>query len=117
MQCLDRNLTTRPSIEELFEHPWICDNQDTGSKINKQEQLAISKNLQKYLECSEFQKTVLNLISGLSTGKEELEILQREFIRLDTDRSGTLSKQELRHMKRFAKDNESDFNKIYDEID
>ena len=26
MQCLDRNITTRPSIEELFEHPWICDN-------------------------------------------------------------------------------------------
>ena len=59
----------------------------------------------------------MNLISGLSTGKEDLEILQKEFIRLDTDRSGTLSKEELKHMARFQKSGETDLNLVFEEID
>jgi serine/threonine protein kinase len=25
LQCLDRNQITRPSIAQLFDHPWICE--------------------------------------------------------------------------------------------
>lgn len=117
MQCLDRNQTTRPSVEELFEHPWICDNQDYNSSTNKTEQLTIAKNLTRYLECSELQRTVLNLISGLSTGKDEIEKLQKEFIKLDSDRSGTLSMQELKKMARANKNGDQDWNFIFEEID
>ena len=40
----------------------------------------------------------MSLISGLSATQEELDVLQREFIRIDKDRSGTLTKWELEEM-------------------
>lgn len=30
-QCLDRDQKTRPSIEHLFDHPWICEIQQEES--------------------------------------------------------------------------------------
>lgn len=45
IQCLDRNQITRPSIAQLFDHPWICEIQD-GEESNDEEcQLNIQKNL------------------------------------------------------------------------
>jgi len=41
---------------------------------------------------------VLSLISGLYASKEELEQIQKEFTRLDYDKSGTLTKWELEQM-------------------
>jgi len=41
---------------------------------------------------------VLSLISGLCASQEELTQLQKEFIRLDSDKSGTLTKEELEQM-------------------
>lgn len=61
----------------------------------EQVQLNIQENLIKYQFCSNFQKIVLSLISGLSATNEELENLQKEFLRLDRDKSGTLTKEEL----------------------
>jgi len=51
-----------------------------------------------YQTCSDFQKIVLSLISGLSADQEQLEVLQKEFLRLDKDKSGTLNKWELEQM-------------------
>ena len=42
---------------------------------------------------------MLSLISNIGATQEELKLLQREFIRLDTDRSGTLTKSELQQMR------------------
>ena len=41
---------------------------------------------------------MLSLISGLSATQEELDTLQREFLRLDKDKNGTLNKYELEQM-------------------
>ena len=41
---------------------------------------------------------MLGLVSGLSATQAELESLQKEFIRLDKDKSGTLTKSELELM-------------------
>ena len=38
------------------------------------------------------------MISGLSATQEELDILQKEFLRLDKDKNGTLNKWELEQM-------------------
>ena len=58
----------------------------------------IQKNLIQYQQCSEFQKIVLSLVSGLSATQEELDLLQKEFLRLDKDKNGTLTKWELEQM-------------------
>ena len=50
------------------------------------------------MECSSFQKLVMGLISGLNTSQEELEILQKEFLRLDKNKDGTLDIDELKNM-------------------
>ena len=50
------------------------------------------------MECSSFQKIVMSLISGLNTSEEELEILQKEFLRLDENKDGTLNIDELKNM-------------------
>ena len=94
--CLDRNQFTRPSIDELFDHPWICEIPEDS--VDEEIQLNIQKNLVEYQNCSSFQKLVLSLISGLSATQQELSNLQKEFTRLDRDKSGTLSKDELEEM-------------------
>ena len=96
--CLDRNQRTRPSIEELFDHPWMVEPPDAHAQEDEAVQLNIQKNLIQYQQCSDFQKMVLSLISGLCASQEELDSLQKEFIRLDKDRSGTLTKEELEQM-------------------
>lgn len=50
---------------------------------------------------------MLSLVSGLSATKEELEELQREFLRLDKDNSGTLNIEELQKIT------ESEFGKQF----
>lgn len=97
MQCLERNHFQRAAINDLFDHPWICEIPEIGSE-DEEIQLNIQKNLVQYQTCSDFQKIVLSLISGLSATQEELDILQKEFLRLDKDKNGTLNKWELEQM-------------------
>ena len=66
MLCLDRNQNTRPSIAELFDHPWISEQQPEEN--NDQEvRLNIQKNIVAYNQLTNFQKIVLSLVSGLTT--------------------------------------------------
>ena len=61
-------------------------------------QLDIQKNLIQYTNLSQFQKIVLSLVSGLSATQDELQALQREFIRLDKHKKGTIDKSDLEQM-------------------
>ena len=61
-------------------------------------QLDIQKNLIQYTHLSQFQKIVLSLVSGLSATQDELQALQREFIRLDKHKKGTIDKSDLEQM-------------------
>ena len=51
--CLDRDQNRRPTIEELFDDPWICEVPDSKSG-NEEQCLNIQNNLIHYNECSEF---------------------------------------------------------------
>ena len=68
---------------------------------------SIQKNLIKYKELNQFQKIVLSLVSGLSATKEEIEEIQKEFLRLDKDNRGTLSLNDIKKIT------ESEFGKKY----
>lgn len=57
---------------------------------------------------------MLSLVSGLSATQEELAVLQKEFLRLDKDKSGTLNKWELEQMthSKLCKNYELDWDDI-----
>lgn len=116
--CLDRDQNRRPTIEELFEHPWICEVPDSNSQ-HEEICINIQNNLIKYNECSAFQKMVLSLCAGLSTTQDQLEVLQKEFLRLDKDKNGTLCKSELEEMtsSRVTKNFDMDWDQIIEECD
>ena len=95
--CLTKDQLKRPSIEQLLDHQWICE-VDDRSQASDTQQVCIQNNLIRYMECSSFQKLVMSLISGLNTTEEELEILQKEFLRLDENKDGTLDIGELKKM-------------------
>lgn len=75
LKCLERNQSARPSINELFGHPWIHDYQENVSIVDSKVQLNIKQNLVQFFQLNKFQKIVLSLISGLSSTQEELRIL------------------------------------------
>jgi calcium-dependent protein kinase len=61
----------------------------------------------RFVELNPFQKLVLSLMSGLSASNEELEEMQKEFLRLDKNKTGTLKIEDL---KKIA---DSDIGKMY----
>lgn len=115
--CLERDQNKRPSIAQLFDEPWICEIQDES--IDEEVQLNIQRNLIQYEKLSQFQKIVLSLVSGLTATQEELHTLQREFIRLDKKKTGTLSKHELETMTHASLKNQYDidWDKIIEQCD
>ena len=50
---------------------------------------------------------MLSLVSGLCVSPKELQLLQEEFIRLDADKNGTLSYNDIRRIA------DSEFGKMY----
>lgn len=59
-------------------------------------QRSIHKNLINFPELNQFQKLVLSLVSGLCASKEEIDELQKEFLRLDKEKTGTLKLEDLK---------------------
>ena len=59
-------------------------------------QQSIQKNLLHFTELNQFQKLVISLYAGLSASKEELAEMQQEFLRLDTNKTGTLMIEDLK---------------------
>ena len=59
------------------------------------------------------------MVSGLSATQEELAVLQREFVRLDKDKNGTLNKWELEQMthSKLCKSYELDWEEIISACD
>ena len=73
-QCLDKDQFTRPSIAELFDHPWIIEMQ-TNESQNLSVQINILQNLIQFQSLTKFQKIVLSLVSGLSITQDEIKQL------------------------------------------
>lgn len=98
--CLDRNPSTRSSIKELFQSKWIQNyfKDQEGKAVTQDQEIqqSIQKNLIKFGELNQFQKLVLSLVAGLSASKEELEQMQQEFLRLDVNKTGTLTLADLK---------------------
>jgi Ca2+-binding EF-hand superfamily protein len=55
----------------------------------------ITKSMKLFKQSSNFQKTIISLLSGLITQKDELAKLKTIFIQMDKDQSGKVSMEEL----------------------
>lgn len=102
-KCLNRDASKRPSIRELFREPWIANylarvSEKCLDAEREEVSQSIKKNLIQYRCLNKFQKVVLSLVSGLCVSPEELMQLQDEFIRLDSDNKGTLSREDIRRI-------------------
>lgn len=103
----------RLSINDLFDHPWICDVDETDNdwKPENKHQYQILKNLKKYNQTMMFQKEILSVLFQLKINQREHNKLYELFERYDDDKSGLLSKSEIAQMKLDSKmENYNDLN-------
>ena len=98
MACLERDQTKRPSISDLFQQPWIKQyKQGLISTINPfNTQQMIWENFVRFCELNPLQKLVLSLVAGLSASPQELEEMGAEFQRLDKNRTGSLTIEDVK---------------------
>lgn len=92
--CLQKNAKNRPTVDEMFDHPWIKNNV-SAAHIDQKIQIDISKNLASFRKTTAFQSGVLSFIANLQTSADELKDLKNMFIKLDSSRDGYLQKEEL----------------------
>jgi Ca2+-binding EF-hand superfamily protein len=70
----------------------------------------------RFVELNPFQKLVLSLVAGLSASNDELQNMQKEFLRLDKNKTGTLRKEDIKKIaesevgKMYSKFSEEDWN-------
>lgn len=79
--------------------PWIQNYSAKQVQIVDYEdanQRSIHKNIINFPELNQFQKVVLSLVSGLCASKQEIDELQKEFLRLDKQKTGTLKLEDLK---------------------
>lgn len=71
-------------------------------QVDDEKVLNIAGNLSSFRKTSQLQSTVLAFISGLMVSSEELEDLKQVFLKMDTNRDGTLCMEEIREgMKQY----------------
>jgi calcium-dependent protein kinase len=87
---LDRNPETRYSANEVLVHPWITEfmNSPTTPAVLD------ARSLRTYQNSVKFRKTVLNYMAT-QCSSEEIAELVNVFIKIDTNRDGTLSLSEI----------------------
>lgn len=84
---------SRISAEKALLHPWFADKESfTDGNADLSVTLANLKNFRTQLT---FQKAVLSYLASQQTKSEEEERFRQEFVYLDIDKNGLISKQEL----------------------
>lgn len=91
----------RITAVEALEHPWfkIFESGEEESKISQADrekfQKDVVENLKKYRGMSVLKKAAMNILIKTLPTDEDIQKLNKEFERLDKDRSGCLSSNEM----------------------
>ena len=93
--CLEKDPASRPTCSELLKHKWLHSAAGNRDDVTSSKLMHVSQNLQKFCKLTNFEKTITSLLTGLLIQKSELEELKKVFYRLDTNKDGRLSKEEL----------------------
>ena len=87
---LDRNPERRYSADDVINHPWVSDNVRSPTTPA----IIDANQLRTYQNSVNFRKTVLNYMAT-QCSSEEISELVNLFVKLDTNRDGTLSLNEI----------------------
>lgn len=87
----------RMSAKQALEHPWLAEiNETQDPNYNEIDLQHVTHNLMEFSKANQFQKMVLSILSSLKVQKEELDNLKLQFLKLDTNLDGSLTKDELK---------------------
>jgi calcium-dependent protein kinase len=90
-QLLTKDVKARLSIEQALAHPWV----QAGSAPDTAMDSEVLKRMRTFANQSKFKQLgMIMLVKHLK--KEELEGLRQLFVEMDTDKSGTITMDELR---------------------
>ena len=93
--ALKRTQGERPSADELLSHPWM-EQASRATELDSDTQLDIANNLKVFKNATTFQSGILSLLANLNTSSSELDMLKKMFFKLDEDKSGTLTIDEIK---------------------
>ena len=83
-------------MDELLKHPWLLDKADKEDYVDDASYFDISTNLASFRKTNAFQSGVLSFITNIQIQSEQLWELKEMFKKLDKDKDGILSIDELR---------------------
>eukprot|EP01026_Neomeris_dumetosa_P039070 TRINITY_DN31_c9_g1_i4.p1 TRINITY_DN31_c9_g1~~TRINITY_DN31_c9_g1_i4.p1 ORF type:complete len:498 (-),score=83.19 TRINITY_DN31_c9_g1_i4:347-1840(-) len=95
-RMLDRNVKNRASAEEILKHDWMKEN---GIASDKPMDVAVVTRIKGFAAMNRLKKEALRVIA-LNLPAEEIAGLKAMFQSIDTDKSGTITVQELREALR-----------------
>lgn len=126
-KCLDKDKNSRPDVLTLLKHKWITQIDD--NKVSQRKLEGFRYNLAAYKKCSEFQASIMNLISGLLVNDEETYEIEQTFLKLNRKGDGKLSREEFvegmtkvigpfgTNAAKFGDHGKPDWNKYFDFLD
>lgn len=87
----------RMDCTEALMHPWMSEEQPTEASEHSHHHLKhVTENLVKFCKLNSFQKMVFSLLASLKIQQEELVDLRDQFLMMDKNKDGSLSREELK---------------------
>jgi calcium-dependent protein kinase len=98
-QLLDYDPVKRPTAEQAMQHKWLlkCLNSGEDNTLDNK----VAQNLMKFQSAVSLQKASLAFIANQLGQYEEIQQIKDEFDKIDTNKDGILSKEELIECKIF----------------
>ena len=97
-QCLIKDASERPSIEQLLRSDWMT-TYDNSRQLLMRKQIAIGANLLQFQKTSAAQAWICSIIANQLTDSEDLRDARAAFEQWDTNKDGVLSADEIQeHM-------------------
>ena len=122
--ALTKPVNERASAQELLAHPWLKNKTQLQQTLNEEQHKDLINNLLTFSKADKFQKTVVSLLTGLRAEKSDLKMLQMAFEAMDTNKDGTLTRDEfikaasqLQEWRFKDKGEEVKWNEVFQKID
>ena len=99
--CLKRIPKDRFSAQKLLDHPWMV-KMSEPNRIDSKTVLDVTQNLTKFVKANKFQKTMISVLTGLKSDKNDLKRVETIFKSLDDNKDGVLNQDEIESLKEEA---------------
>ena len=93
-KMLVKDPSKRISIEDAFLHPFLQQATSEFVSLKAEASLEVMSSLARFMRLSRFKKLMLEAVA-FSLTPSQISVLRTDFFAIDTDRSGTISLEEL----------------------